>query len=141
VRAVLAVAIAIALLFGACGGDDDSNPATTSSGATKGATGKAAERSGARGDRSAGGQKSSRGRARKRGARAGGSDAASIFFYKGRVRCSTTPIGVLASLYQASSDDPEAIARAYAEREAPAAIYREKAADGCLAGIKSRRGG
>jgi hypothetical protein len=57
------------------------------------------------------------------------------------VRCSTTPIDILASLYQVSSDDPKAIARAYAEREAPALIYREEAADGCLAGIKSRQGG
>jgi hypothetical protein len=130
-RALIAVAIAIALLLGACGGDDDSNPATTPSGATTGATAKAAQRSGAQ-ERS-----SSKGKTRS-GRRAGG-ETRSIFFRRGKMRCSTTPTGILASLYGVSTDDSKAIARAYADREAPG-VFRKQAVAGCLAGLESRGG-
>jgi hypothetical protein len=62
-----------------------------------------------------------------------------VFFYKGRSRCITLPVALLASIYQARSDNPKDVARAYANREAPSAAYRRASIAGCLAGIESRR--
>ena len=132
-RAALVVAIAAALVLGACGGDGDSNQSAISSGTSQGSTGKAP--SGGSGPTSRRREKKSKQRRRAQG----GSEASgSVFFYKARSRCSTIPIEALVQIYQAKSDNPKDVARAYADREAPAPIYRRAAVAGCLAGIKSR---
>ena len=140
VRAALVVAIAIVLLLGACGGNGESTSGKT--GPTAGTS--ANEASGtSRGQKQRERKKGSKGdgRAQKRSqAQGGGSEmSGNVFFYKGRSRCHAIPVEILARIYQAKSDDPKDVARAYADREAPAPIYRRAALAGCLAGIESRR--
>jgi hypothetical protein len=140
VRAFLAVAIAIALLLGACGDDGDSNPGASSG--TSGATGKSATAPGDRGGRKRKGRErgSKRDRKRRRQQTGGSEASGNVFYFKGRTRCVAIPLDVLARIYQAKSDDPKDVASAYAEREAPAPIYERAARSGCLAGIASARG-
>jgi hypothetical protein len=138
VRAALVVAIAIALPLGACGGNGDSNPGTTSSGNPEGTTGKSARP----GQTQRGHKKGSKGdgRAQKRRQTRGGGfqTSGNVFFFKGRLRCRAIPVEVLARIYLAKSDNPKDVASAYADRESPAPIYRHAAVAGCLAGIESR---
>ena len=144
-RAALVVAIAAVLLLGACGGSGDSNSSTTSSGKANGTTGTTAKEAPGdhRGKTQARRKKGSKrdGGARKPSkAQLGAFEGSgNVFFYKGRARCLTIPVAILARIYQASSDNPKAVARAYADREAPAPIYRRASIAGCLAGIESRR--
>jgi hypothetical protein len=139
VRAVLVVAIAATLLLGACGGDGDSNPSPTST--AQQSTDTSANEGSARARQRERRKRASDRRARKpkQGTTPRAQFKGNVFFYKGRSRCLTIPVEVLASIYQANSDDPEDVAKAYADREAPAPIYREAAIAGCLAGIESRR--
>jgi hypothetical protein len=141
VRAVPVVAIVAVLLLGACGGDGDSNPSKTSSGTTQQATGSGAnERSGDRARRRERASDRRRGELKRRqGQGAGSEGSGNVFFFKARSRCVTIPVEILARIYQAKSNDPRDVARAYADREAPTPIYKEAAIDGCLAGIDSRR--
>jgi hypothetical protein len=138
VRAVLVVAIAATLLLGACGEDGDSNPSSTST--AQQSTDTSANEGSARARHGEGGERASdrRGRKPKQGTTPSAQFEGNVFFYKGRSRCLTIPVEVLARIYQAKSDDPEDVAKAYAEREA-APIFREAAIAGCLAGIESRR--
>jgi hypothetical protein len=144
VRTTPVVAIATVVLLGACGGSGDSNPNTTSSGNASGTTGKSANEAptGHSGPTQGTRNKSSKEHARapkRRKSQGGFQGSGNVFFYKARSRCLTMPVALLASIYQARSDDPKAVARAYADREAPAATYRQAMIAGCLAGIESRR--
>jgi hypothetical protein len=143
VRAALVVAIATVSLLGACGGGGDSNPSTTSSGNPNGTTGTSAKEPGDHSGKTQGTRKKgSKGDGRAHNGRKaqGGSfqGSGNVFFYKGRSRCITLPVALLASIYQARSDNPKDVARAYANREAPSAAYRRASIAGCLAGIESR---
>ena len=143
-RAALVVAIATVLLLGACGGSGDSNSGTTSSGKASGTTGATAKAPGDHSGQTQGarkkGSKGDGGARKRRKAQLGAFEGSgNVFFYKGRSRCLTIPVAILARIYQATSDNPKAVARAYADREAPAPIYRRASIAGCLAGIESRR--
>jgi hypothetical protein len=133
VRAALVVAIAAALVLGACGGDGDSNRSAISSGTSQESKGKGPSRGS--GPTSREREKKSKKRQRAQG---GSEVSGSVFFYKARSRCSTIPIEALVQIYQAKSDNPKDVASAYADREAPASIYRRASVAGCLAGNKSR---
>jgi hypothetical protein len=138
VRSAFALAITIALLLGACGGGDSSST-TTPAGTSKGSTGSTTKGGPTKGSRAERQKARAEARARRLAQRGNYKASANIFYLKGRLRCSTVPIGILASLYQARSEDPREVASAYATRAAPVPSYYRAAADGCLAGIKKRQ--
>jgi hypothetical protein len=163
-RLALSVLLLAAMLGpAACGGDDSKStgagdrlaPATTGptagatgdgssrSGATQGTTGK----TGATGSTSSNRRSTARSRAKaererlrsrhptRRGDYKGAARAA---YLEGRARCLSIPLRALARIYGAGSEQPDAVATAYAVRQAPNSSLREPALQGCLDGINSR---
>ena len=167
VRAATALMLvgALALVLASCGGGDSSSngkSSTVQSGATasgpgaaggsasdgrsKGGSSGTSNAQGATGGSSGGEQRPSA-RARQRSKalsrrpvlRNTFRGTANVVYHEARGRCLVVPTATLRRAYHASSSDPAAIARAYAEREAPIPAYRKPAAAGCLDGINSRQ--
>jgi hypothetical protein len=168
-----ALLIAAALSLAACGGNDDSGGSSATApgaageqaGGATGSAGSGSGEAGAGGDGAEGGGGSSktgsrasareRERAERRSAlrlRTRARRAADVGRFKGedktvyleaRSRCHAIPLAALATIYDSSSTTPEAVARAYAGKQAPTGSARRAAESGCLVGIdiRLRRGG
>jgi hypothetical protein len=155
--------VATALGLAACGDDESSQskgedrPAPVGTGPSAGSTGQSSPGGGDQGSSSEGsggstspGQ-SARERRRKRRAaererlrsrrptrRGDFTGTNRTVYYEARSRCLTIPLRSLARAYGARSDQPDDVAQAYAEREAPIGSGHEAALAGCLDGINSR---